>query len=235
MLQLGPGISPAQVTANADGSGNLILTDTTNGDQIKIDGMMNLSYGYYSESGVAQLQFADGTSWTQSQLTFLASMGTSGADTITGTSGNDIIDGRGGTDMVYGNGGYDIYLFRQGYGALTIDNSSAAGMGPQGEVDFGSGITEQNLWFAQSGTDLLAKVLGSQNVVDIKGWFSSDPTAQLAEIKAFDGMKLDTQVPQLVAAMASYQSSNPGFDSTAATSMPNDPTLRAALASAWHN
>ena len=235
VLQLGPGVTPAQVTASADGSGNFILTDGINGDQIKIDGMMNLSSGSYSEFGVAQLQFADGTSWAQSQLAFLASTGTSGPDTINGTSGNDIIDGRGGTDMVSGNGGYDTYMFRQGYGALTIDNSVAGGTTPQGEIDFGRGITEQNLWFVQSGNNLLADVLGSQDVVNIRGWFSSDPTAQLAEIKAFDGMKLDSQVPQLVSAMASYQASNPGFDPTTAASMPNDPTLRAALASAWHS
>jgi len=235
VLQLGPGVTPAQVTASADGSGNFILTDGINGDQIKIDGMMNLSSGYYSEFGIAQLQFADGTNWTQSQLAFLASTGTSGSDTINGTSGNDVIDGRGGTDMVSGKGGYDTYMFRQGYGALTIDNSVAGGTTPQGEVDFGRGITEQNLWFVQSGNDLLADVLGSQDVVNIKGWFSSDPTAQLAEIKAFDGMKLDSQIPQLVSAMASYQASNPGFDPTTAASMPNDPTLRAALASAWHS
>ena len=41
-----------------------------------------------------------------------------------------------------------------------------------------------------------------------------------------DGMKLDSQVAQLVSAMAAYTSANPGFDATTATQMPDDPPLR---------
>jgi len=37
------------------------------------------------------------------------------------------------------------------------------------------------------------------------------------------------------AAMAAYQANNPGFNPATATSMPTDPTLRSALAAAWHS
>lgn len=234
ILQFGAGVSVSQVVVTADSSGNVYLTDDVAGDRVMIDGLLNLGQGGYAQYGLAQVQFADSTAWTQNQLTALAGMGTAGSDTIAGTSGNDLLDGRGGGDTISGGGGYDIYFMRQGYGMLTVDNSTAGGKAPQGEVDFGAGITSQNLWLSQSGSDLMATVLGSADVVDLKGWFGADPSAQVAAIKGYDGLKLDSSVGQLVTAMAAYAASNPGFDPTAATVIPADPSLRSALAGAWH-
>ena len=109
------------------------------------------------------------------------------------------------------------------------------GAAAQGEVDFGPGITEQNLWFSQSGDDLMVSVVGSADAVDVKGWFGTNPSAQLAGFKAFDGLRLDGQVEQLTTAMAAYAASTPGFDPATATVMPTDPALRSALATAWHS
>ena len=228
VLKLGSGVTPSSVSVT-DQYANIYLADGTAGDRIALDYEL-WGAGY----GVDKVQFADGTVWTQAQLVFLASAGTSGSDIIAGTSGNDILDGRGGADTISGNGGYDTYLFRQGYGALTIDNSVAGGMQAQGEVDFGPGITGQNLWFSQVGSDLVASVLGSADTVDIKGWFGGNPSAQLAELKAFDGTKLDGKVGQLVSAMAAYQGANPGYSPATMAAMPNDPSLRSAIAAAWH-
>ncbi len=230
VLKLGTGITAAQVTVTGDSSGNIVLTDGTSGDQIKLD--YELGGQYY---GVQQVQFADGTTWSKAQLIGLASLGTAGSDIINGTSSNDMLDGRGGTDTINGGGGYDTYFIRQGYGATTIDNSTPSGTTAQGEVDYGPGITEQNLWFSRSGNDLVASVLGSADAVDIKGWFGTNPSAQVAEFKAFNGLKLDGQVGQLTTAMAAYAGSNPGFDPATAAAMPTDPTLRSALAGTWHS
>ena len=234
-LQLGAGISAAAVSVSEDQAGNVFLTDGVAGDQVKLDAMLAPTYGNYAQYGVGQVQFADGTAWTQGQVAALAGMGTTGSDTIQGTSGDDILDGRGGGDAISGGGGWDTYLMRQGYGTLTIDNSSPGGAAGQGEVDFGPGITEQNLWFSQSGNDLVAGVLGSADAVDVKNWFGGDPSAEIAAFKAFDGLKLDSQVGQLATAMTAYAGSNPGFDPATATAMPTDPTLRSALAAAWHS
>ena len=124
---------------------------------------------------------------------------------------------------------------RQGYGLLTVDNSAAGGTAAQGEVDFGTGITEHNLWFSRSGDDLVASVLGSTDAADVRNWFSNDPSAQVATFKAFDGLELDGQVGQLVTAMAAYAGSTPGLDPATAAAMPTDPALRSALAAAWHS
>jgi hypothetical protein len=54
------------------------------------------------------------------------------------------------------------------------------------------------------------------------------------EVVAGDGLKLDSQLQQLVSAMATFTANNPGFDPTTATQMPDDPNLQNTLASSWH-
>jgi hypothetical protein len=76
--------------------------------------------------------------------------------------------------------------------------------------------------------------MGSADSVTVAGWYAS-PSAQLQTIATAGGMTLDAQLDNLVQAMASFSASNPGFDPTAVSQAPNDPTLQAALAAAWHS
>jgi hypothetical protein len=220
------------------GTGGLASTQTISNfsfepgtsDQIQLSGEMT-----NSEDGVQSVQFADGTVWTGQQLAFAANTGTTGSDTITGTPGNDILNGRGGNDYIAGDGGNDTYIFNQGYGELTVNNASATGTSAAGQLDFGAGINENNLWFVQSGNNLAIDVLGSQDQVVVQNWFdSSTPSAALSEIEGSDGLEIDSQVSQLVQAMATYSSNNPGFNPATATQMPSDTALQSAIASAWH-
>ncbi|MBV9634483.1 MAG: hypothetical protein JOZ40_07610 [Methylobacteriaceae bacterium] len=230
VLQLGAGIAPGSVAASSDGNGNLILNIGSNGDRIEIDGMLaNAVYG------IQAIDFADGTAWTRAQVFNLATTVTSADHTITGTAGDDLLDGKGGTDRIAGGGGYDTYFFRRGYGPLAIDNSTPGGTAASGELDFGSGITDQNLWFNRSGSDLVASLMGTSNAVTIDGWFGSNPSAELSAIKTVDGLRLDTQVAQLVAAMATYSAGNTGFDVTQVSQIPTDSNLQTAIAAAWHH
>lgn len=206
-----------------------MLTIGSGGDQVTIDNML-LGSSY----GVQTLQFSDGTSWTAKQADSLAKTGSTKADTLTGTSGNDVFDGRGGADTITGKGGSDTYLFRKGYGHLTINNAQASGTTAKGELDLGSGITEKNLWFANSGGDLSITVLGSQDLVTVKGWFGA-AASQLAELRGYDGLNLDTQTSNLVSAMATYASNHAGFNPATATQMPVDSSLQAAVNAAWHH
>src|SRR5262245_18875815 len=73
--------------------------------------------------------------------------------------------------------------------------------------------------------------MGSKSQVTVSGWFAS-PGNQLAEIGA-GGLKISSQVSQLVQAMAAYTASHPGFDPTAVAQAPNDPTLPGGIAGAW--
>jgi Ca2+-binding RTX toxin-like protein len=159
-----------------------------------------------------------------------------GNDALTGGAGNDTLDGGGGNDTLTGSGGYNTYLFNQGYGQTTITNSITGGTAASGELDFGSGLTAQNLWFKQTGSDLEIDILGTTDKATVKGWFGTNGSAKLSEIKTSDGMEIDANVSQLVAAMATFQAGNSGFNPQASgTGMPADTILQTSITSAWHH
>ena len=163
--------------------------------------------------------------------------GTAGNDTLTGGPGNEIFNGGGGSDTLIGGGGYDTYQFNSAFGQTTINNAAADGITTsRGEIDFGAGLTEQNLWFAQNGNNLQIDVLGTAEQVTVAGWFAGNARAQVDSINATaDGAKLDTSVAQLVSAMAAYSAANPGFNPASATQMPNDSGVQGAIAASWHH
>jgi hypothetical protein len=101
-------------------------------------------------------------------------------------------------------------------------------------MDFASGITDENLWFTQSGNNLNIDIMGTQNQFTIDNWFGTNPAASLAEITDGSGLKLDSAISQLVQAMATYSAGNPGFSPTAVTQAPADAQLQTAIAAAWH-
>jgi hypothetical protein len=125
----------------------------------------------------------------------------------------------------------DVYILSSTDSAtITPDYSS----GTTNEFDFTGNVTDQNLWFLQSGNNLQIDVIGTNNQTTIDGWFNSGN--QAGEIFTAGGLKLDSQISQLVQAMAMYSGSNPGFDPTASTvhQIPNDTALQNTVAAAWH-
>ncbi|MCA1364980.1 calcium-binding protein, partial [Bradyrhizobium sp. IC4059] len=207
---------------------DVILAFAGAGGSIRLIGEAN-----GSGTGIEQVVFGDGTTWSGQTLLSLASpVGTSGNNALYGTTGNDSFDGKGGSDLVVGQGGNDIYVFNAGYGRLEIDNQG--GSSAHGELQLGSGLAAQTLWFKQNGTDLLIQGIGSMDQIKIGNWFGAS-NAQLSEIKLSDGNKLDAQLNQLVSAMAAFTVSNPGFDPATATQMPNDPSLQSAISTSWHS
>ena len=128
VLRLGQGIVPSDVTVGIvsdDYTDSFLLRIGTGGDQVTLYDMAVSKYW-----GVNEVQFADGTAWTRSQVAAHVSTGalathtitgTPGTEYLAGTPGNDLLDGRGGGDTVAGGGGNDTYVMRQGYGSLTVD------------------------------------------------------------------------------------------------------------------
>ena len=126
----------------------------------------------------------------------------------------------------------NTYLATTGSGQIPI--AAQASAGAANDLDFTGGITDQNLWFLQSGNNLQIDILGTNTNVTVNNWFSGGSN-QLQEITA-GGLKIDSQISQLVQAMATYSASQSGFDPTSSSvsAVPNDSGLQATLASSWH-
>jgi Ca2+-binding RTX toxin-like protein len=167
---------------------------------------------------------------------------TSGTNMLTGGNGdNNILKAGSGTNtltvgtgtgnMLHGGGGYDTYKFVSSFGQDSIQNNG--GSAPNGEIDLASNMTDQTLWFQQSGNNLVITVLGTTHSITLNNWFSSNG-AQVESINTASGYILDNdKVSDLVSTMATYAAANSGFDPTTATSMPSDATLQSAIATAW--
>lgn len=124
-------------------------------------------------------------------------------NTLIGNSGANRLEGGAGNDTLVGGAGSDTYVFGLGDGQDVIQNTDAA---PQ-SVDlllFGAGISIEDLWFRQSGSNLEVSVVGGQERVSIDNWYGGNAN-HLDQFKAADGRTLlDSQVQGLVDAMAAF-------------------------------
>ncbi|MGJ5141518.1 calcium-binding protein [Bradyrhizobium oligotrophicum] len=163
-----------------------------------------------------------------------------GNDTLAGTANDDLLIGGGGSDVLKGGAGDNIlvggvgatYIYAPGDGNDVIINGVASLSKPTGTLDFGTAYTADNFWFVKSGNDLEIDILGTHQQVTVADWFLGG-SYQLQEIKA-GGLEIDTQVSQLVQAMATYAQAHPAFDPTVALQLPTDAQLHDQIAAAWH-
>jgi Ca2+-binding RTX toxin-like protein len=240
-LAMGAGISASDVYLQSDSSGDLyvkIAGDAS--DSILLYRDLTDSGGTVT-SALGQIQFSDGSTINLGQGTPPAfswygtansSMQGSNYGANTFIFGQGTESATGGTTSSGGNGN-NTYLVSSNTGRASISANASAGS--TNELDFTGGITDENLWFLQSGNDLKIDLIGTSTQVDVAGWFSSSSN-QLQEITA-GGLKIDSQISQLVQAMATYSSNNPGFDPTSSSisAVPNDTNLQSALSAAWHS
>jgi hypothetical protein len=156
---------------------------------------------------------------------------TTGASfTITGNS-NTLILATG--DSVTLAGISDTANVSGNTGAIVIDNGAAGAQTASNTLAFGSGVSDEQLWFVQSGNNLQIDFMNTQAEVTIANWFSGAGN-QFSEVTA-GGLEIDAQISQLVQAMATYSGNNPGFNPTAVSQAPSDANLQAAIAAAWHH
>jgi len=227
-LVMGAGIDPSDISVRADGYGDIVLYDNATGDTVLLDTEVNSSFG-----GVQKVIFSDdGTVWTRQDLLSKGIVGTSGNDTLTGTSAAEWFEGNGGVDTINGGGGNDIYMFKPGDGQVTINN--AGGSSPHGSLEFDESITDEDLWFKHTGNNLVIQRIDSSDTVTIQNWFGSNSGAKLSEITLNGDIEVDSQLNNLISAMATYSSHNSSFNPATATAMPTDSTLQASIASSWH-
>jgi YD repeat-containing protein len=129
--------------------------------------------------------------------------GLGGNDTLNGGAANDTLEGGTGDDRLNGGLGADTYLFGRGDGQDTlVDVDATAGV--QDVLRFGSGIAADQLWLRKVGSNLEVSVIGTTDKVTISGWYT-DAAHHVEVMQLANGKQLlDSQVQNLVQAMASF-------------------------------
>jgi len=243
-LQLGAGITEADVVVTRDGS-HLVVKVGNEGDQIKI-----LNWYDHSYYRVEELRFNDGTIWnattlnsaglqnieihgTASDNTLTGTTGVNnylygegGNDSLTGQSGNDYLVGGSGNDTLIGGSGNDTYRFESGSG-LDIINDSA---GTADEINF-SDTNHDSLWFWQAGEDLRIGVRDTSDWVTVEDWFLN-PNQKIESFVTLDDsyILLESQVHQLVQAMAGF---NPEIQGNLNVPQEDVDNVQSVIAAAW--
>jgi Ca2+-binding RTX toxin-like protein len=127
-------------------------------------------------------------------------VGNAGANNLSGAAGNDMLEGGAGNDTLAGGAGADTYRFNLGGRQDTINNPDTD-LAPD-KLLFGAGIGQDDLWFTQSGSNLVLAVLGTSDKVTLSGWYSS-ASNQLDRVELSDGSYLEAaDVQGLVNAMS---------------------------------
>jgi hypothetical protein len=90
-------------------------------------------------------------------------------------------------------------LFARGDGQDTISDGGGQ------DVLVLEDVRSDQLWFTQVGNDLALNVLGTQDTILVKDWYSSGNQFHMEQIKTSDGKTLlDGQVHNLVQAMSAF-------------------------------
>ncbi|MFZ1249085.1 MAG: calcium-binding protein [Candidatus Saccharimonadales bacterium] len=131
-----------------------------------------------------------------------------GNDAIMTNGGNDILDGGAGNDSLNGGTGNDTYMFGRGYGVDTVSDYDTA----SGNTDVASVSDPRlNLMFSKSGSVLNVSINGTADILKINSW-TLGANYQVEKFVSSDGYKLlNTQVDQLIQAMATFSSQNNGM------------------------
>jgi Ca2+-binding RTX toxin-like protein len=155
--------------------------------------------------------------------------GTSGNNTLTGNAGNDTLDGNAGTDILIGGTGSDTYLLGAGYGSDTIrENDATAGNADLVQVL--SGTSADQLWLRHVGNNLEASIMGTTDKLTLENWYLG-AAYHVEQFRTADGkLLLDSQVENLVQAMAAF--APPGAGQTTLPPAYQD-SLATVIAANW--
>lgn len=104
-----------------------------------------------------------------------------GNDRLSGGDGSDVLDGGSGNDSLSGGNGADTYLFGIGSGQDTINNSDSDALGTNADtIQFGTGVTIDNVVLTRSSTNLIIALAGTSDKLTVSSYFNSDGTTAYA-------------------------------------------------------
>lgn len=145
-------------------------------------------------------------------------LGGEGDDELSGAGGNDVLDGQAGNDVLSGGTGGDIYRFGRGSGSDVIyELGRSSGPTPEGVIELpqtaepqengsqdvdviqlGADIETGDVSLQRSFNDLHIAISGTNDVLQIVGYFAEDPSSsnwdgRVEEIRFADGTVWDVQ------------------------------------------
>jgi Ca2+-binding RTX toxin-like protein len=127
-------------------------------------------------------------------------LGGEGDDTLLGGGDHDVLDGGTGNDILEGAAGDDLFHFKIGYGQDTIQNPG----GGTDRLQFGTDLNPLQLILSRQVNDLRIAVHGSADAVTVRDWYTGTSN-QTEVLQAGNGQQLlNTQVDQLIQAMAGF-------------------------------
>ena len=170
VVRFAAGISLTDLGFSRDGN-DLVITILDSGDSLRMEGQFYAAAGYLWRD-VETFIFADGTSITDADLRTKLLIGGTGDDHIVGFVGNDTLDGQGGDDFLEGRDGSDTYLFGRGYGHDVIFESLEYVLnGDNDRIQFGEGISLEDLGFSRDGNDLIITILDTGDSLRVQQQF----------------------------------------------------------------
>jgi uncharacterized delta-60 repeat protein len=129
--------------------------------------------------------------------------GNSAVNVLDGGSGNDTLNGGAGADSLIGGTGNDTYWLGRGYGVDTIVENDAT-VGNTDVSRFDTGIAVDQLWFTHTGNNLDVSIVGTTDKLTLSNWYLGTQY-HVEQFKTSDGKTLlDSQVQNLVSAMAGF-------------------------------
>ncbi|MFA7269623.1 MAG: calcium-binding protein, partial [Sterolibacterium sp.] len=194
-VTLGRGISGTSLT------NDLVIAINGTTDKLTVQ-----NYFVASSYKIEQAKFDNGTTWTTTELD--TAMAIPAAGTTYGTASADSFDLRNpANSTVYGyNGsdsGNDTYLFGTGAGQDHV-NDYGTTVGNTDMVKLAAGIATDQLWFRHVANNLEVSIIGTNDKLILDNWYVGS-TYHIEQFKTADGkLLLDTQVENLVQAMAAF-------------------------------
>lgn len=129
--------------------------------------------------------------------------GSWGVDMLDGGAGADTLSGFAGNDTLIGGLGNDTYILGRGYAADTVVENDATA-GNTDVAQFLTGVSADQIWFQHVGNNLEASIIGTDDKLVIQDWYTG-AADHVEQFKTADGQTLlDSNVVNLVNAMASF-------------------------------
>ena len=197
---------------------DLVVDIANSADQIVVQ-------NYFATDGsgvIDQITFyGDTTVWDEQFIRdAVLLVGDAGDNTLTdyaanealyGLGGNDTLTASSGDDTLIGGDGSDTYQYAAipNHGDDRVDNTATDGATAADILNLYD-VSKDLVWLSQEGDDLLVEFVGNDGRVTIEDWFNQPFTDdRVDEIHSTDGLLTESNVQQLINAMAAFEPNAP--------------------------